>query len=93
MIIPKYRSNVLFFKLPKSYQEDIIREFPQYYRDNSITPNTKSDDELMSEIRDHFLLYDETRLFNKYMHQHTRLYTEKVLNEDIISEEYPELFI
>lgn len=93
MRIPRYRPNELFFKLPKSHQESIISAFPQYYRDNAIAPNTKSDDELMSEIEDHFLLYDETRLFNKYMHQHIRLYTEKVLDEDIISEEYPELFI
>ena len=92
MRIPRYRPNELFFKLPKLHQESIISGFPQYYRDNTKS-NSKSNDELMNAIENHFLFYDETRLFDKNIQSFVILYSEKVLNEDIISEKYPELFI
>ena len=94
MHLPRYSPPTLFYKLSTDDQTVIIKGFTEYYI--SRAKDAKKYDTLFLEeqISSHFELYHETRLFNDIeLVNLVEIYTTLSLDETIIIEKYPELFV
>ena len=94
MNIPRYSPPTLFYKLSVADQNLIIKGFVDYYNGKALLPKKYDKLSLEEEIINHFELYYETRLFNDIeLVSLVRDYTDCVLDEKVVIEKYPELFV
>jgi len=93
-MIPRYSPPTLFYKLSVADQTLIIKGFYDYYNGKAILPKKYDKSSLEDEIINHFELYHETRMFNDIeLVNLVRSYLGKSLDEKVVIEKYPELFV
>ena len=93
-MIPRYSPPTLFYKMIIQDQKSIIDGFTDYYRNNATEPLKYDNISLEIEMSTYFAQYHETRLFKDLeLVTLVRDYTTEVLDEKIVIEKYPELFV
>ena len=98
MRMPRYSLPALFYKLSEEDQEIIISGFSNFYSCNAINPLRFDNKFLTDELIIYFERYHDTRLFKRLFNDLElvtliRNYIAEVLDEDVVIEKYPELFV